>query len=492
MTSELEALSAEWEQVINQVKERTPDPEEIARMGKAISELKDKADKADRERKLKNSRDGRVVTREGQFAGYTSFDHSMLQSVLKSRINRMGSVTYEPDLLAKSIESRRELTKSYADYEAIERWEDGALKALEDAGNRSVKSSVALRQGIGHWVRDMREQMASKAMDSTTAGAGDELVPTFETGELWMDVNLATNVLPALRQTPMPTNPYDIPLQFGDVNWYPIAENVQGTTTDPTTAKATLTAQGLKAGVPFSDELNEDSIVPFVPELRASLVRNAAEIIDDVLLNADTTVTNNINADGATISTSDAGKAQWLLGFDGLIHLPLVDNTGQGTSVGAAVSANGVFNQVLRSMGRYGHGSQRGDVVFISDVNTAIAALAIDEVETVDKLGVRATISSGELGSVYGTPLIVSEQMLLAASDGKITDGAAGTTGRVLGVNTRQWAVGFRRGITLESEREAGKGQTTLWAHLRIALTARGTRSSATHTALAYNITNVT
>ena len=76
--------------------------------------------------------------------------------------------------------------------------------------------------------------------------------------------------------------------------------------------------------MPWSLTLDEDSVIAMAAEVRSGLVRNAAEVIDDVLLNGDTTTTDNINADGATISKTDAGKGQWLLGFDGLIHLPLL------------------------------------------------------------------------------------------------------------------------------------------------------------------------
>jgi hypothetical protein len=59
------------------------------------------------------------------------------------------------------------------------------------------------------------------------------------------------------------------------------------------------------------------------------------------------------NADGATISSSDAGKAQWLLGLDGLLHLPLLDNTAQANNHNAAVSDD-MFNGVRTKLGRYG------------------------------------------------------------------------------------------------------------------------------------------
>ena len=58
--------------------------------------------------------------------------------------------------------------------------------------------------------------------------------------------------------------------------------------------------------------------------------------------------------------------------------------------------------------------------------------------------------------------------------------------------NMSQWAVGFRRQITMEAQREAGKGQTTLYVSFRIALAERtGTPSTATHTSLMYHITGV-
>jgi len=331
-----------------------------------------------------------------------------------------------------------------------------------------------------------------KAMDSTTSGAGDELVPTLEAAQLWMDVNLEARVLPLFTQSPMPSNPFDIGTQIGDVNWYPTTENVQSTTTTPTTAKTTLTAYGLKAGIPFSDELSEDAVIAMAAELRSTLARNASEVIDDVILNGDTTVLNGINSDGVTIGTDTAGKAQWLLGFDGLIHLPLIDNTSQAKAHSSTPTA-AMFNNNDIKLGKYTAPGRRGDVVHISDINTHIASRIITEVLTVDKMGPRATISSGELASVFGTPYIMSEQMKLADTDGKVTDSGGNTTGRVLTLNTTQWRIGIMRPITFEADREPGKSQTTLYTSMRIALTERsGTRSSASHTALQYDISSVT
>jgi hypothetical protein len=163
----------------------------------------------------------------------------------------------------------------------------------------------------------------------------------------------------------------------------------------------------------------------------------------------------------------------------------------QTTSHGAGVSAD-MFNEVAAMLGKYASPKRKGDVVYISDVNTMIRSLSIPEFETVDTAGAKATLSTGERLSVYGIPYLESAQMKLADTDGKVTDSGGNTVGRLLVFNTTQWRVGFRRQITVESDREAAKGQTTIYLSFRIALTERtGTRSSATHTAALYNITGV-
>jgi HK97 family phage major capsid protein len=329
------------------------------------------------------------------------------------------------------------------------------------------------------------------AMDSTTATSGDELVSTQEARELWMDVNLETAVASLLSRIDMPSNPFDIPLQLGDVNWYPGTENVATKSTNLATKKQTLTAYELVAEVPWSLTLDEDSVIAMMDEVRRSLVRNAAEVIDDVLLNADTTVTNGINSDGATIAATDAGKGQWLLGFDGLIHLPLVDNTAQSTNLAGAIT-EAAFNKNRLLAARFG--VRPSEAVYVMDLNTFIAAQTLTNIRTLDKFGPQATIFTGQLGAMEGIPIIVSEQMKLADTDGKVTDAGNGTnTGRLLLFNRSQWRVGFRRQLTIETTRDIQKRQNIMVVSFRIALQeGSGTRSTAKHTSLQYNITGVT
>ncbi|MCY4416031.1 MAG: phage major capsid protein [Chloroflexi bacterium] len=363
------------------------------------------------------------------------------------------------------------------------------MDALDLACVRSVLASQQREPGdanprlLADWQANLKA-----AMDSTTAGSGDELVATGEAAALWADINVDTHVASLFTRVDMPTNPFEIPLQLGSVSWYPGAENTATTETALTTARQTLTARELVAEVPWSLTLDEDAVIAMAAEVRSTLVRNAVEVIDDVLLNADTTTQNNINADGATIAASTAGKAHWLLGFDGLLHLPLVDNTGQGNDHSAGPSAD-MFNEVRGRLGKYG--VRPSELAYIADVGTYIKSLGVDEFRTLDKLGPQATLLNGQLAQVDGIPVIVSEQMAKSDADGKVTDGGnSNTKGRLLVVNRTQWRLGFRRELMIETTRDIQKRQNIMVVSMRLAFMERtGTRSSATHTALQYNIT---
>ena len=356
------------------------------------------------------------------------------------------------------------------------------MDLLDLAYIRSVLNAQ-LREPSGLNPRMLEDWQANlkAAMDSTTVGAGDELVPTQEAAALWLDVNLETLVAPLFSHVDMPSNPFEIPLQLGNVNWFPGTENLATTSTALSTARQTLTAYELVAEVPWSRQtLTEPS----------SLVRNSVEVIDDVLVNGDTTTINNINADGATISTSDAGKAQWLIGFDGLLHLPLIDNTAQAINRNAAVSDD-MFNEVRAKLGK--NGVRPSELAYIMDVNTYVRSLSVANFRTLDKLGAEATLLRGQLGAVEGIPVIVSEQMALADTDGKVTDaGNLTDTGRVLIVNRGKWRIGFRRELMIETTRDIQKRQNIMVISMRLAFMERsGNRSTANHTALQYNITGV-
>ncbi len=430
---EVELLRKEIADVSTFVKERVePAHEERVRLRKAIEALTSEQREYRRSAVLDggSGSDAHPVVKSGPYAGCDALDLAIMRSMQKAAASQMGS-------------------------DPVRKWEV-RLKA---------------------------------AMDSVTAGKGDEIVPSGMSARLWEGVHQETKVAGLFNRIDMPTNPFDIPLQLGDVNWYPGTENTAVAESTPKTAKQTLTAYELVAEVPWSLTLEEDAVFAVLPEVRRTLVRNAAEVIDDVLLNADMTAANSINADSTTITTSTAGMAHYLIGFNGLIHLPLVDNTGQSKGIAGEITAE-AYLDLLKQLGKYGVNAR--ETVFITDVATFVSSLGISTVETVDKLGPQATILTGQLATVYGHPLIVSNQMRLADADGKVTDGGnTADRGRVLCVNTSQWRVGFRRNLMIETERDIQKRQNVMVVSMRLAFAERTSdRANAEHTALAYNISH--
>ena len=147
-----------------------------------------------------------------------------------------------------------------------------------------------------------------------------------------------------------------------------------------------------------------------------------------------------------------------------------------------------MFTANLLLMGKYG--VRPSDVVHMMDIQTYLTCLDISNFRTLDKLGPAATILTGQLAAVGGIPVIPSEKLLLTASDGKVTDGVAGTVGQLLTFNRTMWRTGFRREITLETERSPSKRQNLVVISFRLAFQQHEpTIADATHTALQYNIT---
>ena len=489
-TADIEAIKKDLVEINTFVRERF-DPvtgqvnlltEETERLAQDITDIRQREKSVRRDALIRHAEEAQsLVVPEGPYAGMDTLDLALLRRFAYSQRRE----SFGPAWLERTEEAKGLLLGSVT---------PATIQASHQAATRRLEAWYTVdRKPTGQFegfTQPVLQSLTRAAMDSTTAGSGDELVATLEARELWMDVNLQTLVASLIPTFSMPSNPFDIPRQLGDVNFYPGTENVANTSAALATGKTTLTAYELVGQVPYSFTLEEDAVVALLPEIRAGLVRNVAEVLDDMVLNADTTITNNINADGATISASDAGKAHWLLGYDALIHLPLVDNIGQANDHNAAVSDD-MFNEIRAKLGKYG--ARPSQLVWVMDVNTFIRAQSISQYRTMDKLGPNATILTGMLGAVEGIPVIVSEQLKLADTDGKVTDGGNATdTGRLLIFNRTQWAQGFRRELALDVDRDTQKRQTVVTVSFRHALTERsGTRSSATHTALQYNITGV-
>lgn len=359
-------------------------------------------------------------------------------------------------------------------------------KKLIDKANELKKSGSTFMGA--ETVRPATEDLnnAVKALTATTAGAGDELVPTGMASEMWQDFFAASRLAQDIPNQPMPTDPFDVTLGFGARTWRKGSQGLPSSAADVATAKVTLTSTEQITEDDWTYNLDEDAIIAMMPALRQNLTLTGGQQMDAFMLNADATATatGNINSDDGA-----PGSDSYYLtdGQDGIRHLFLVDNTGQGHSAGAAISDT-LMAALIGRMGKYG--LDYTNVRIVPDAATYLTMLGLTNVATVDKYGPAATILTGELMKYRGIPVLPSAEMPLTEADGKCSVTAASNTkGQIATYNRNFWRAGFRRGLTIEVDRLIQRRVLIMVTSFRIALAAWGTRSSAKHAAGEYNIT---
>jgi len=248
-----------------------------------------------------------------------------------------------------------------------------------------------------------------------------------------------------------------------------------------------LTVAKLGARVLWTGEMEEDSLVPWMPQLRAQLNAAAQEQLEHVIIDGDTETggTANINDIGGTPVT---GRAY--LSVDGLRKLPLVTNTDNATSIGTLTVED--FLTIIKLMGSAGKNANPQSVSFIVDPNTWYKIFELDEFKTKDVYS-NPTLERGMIPSPWGYPIMRSFSMhwwskdfagyeyKAQAADGKIDENTESDndTGAILAVRWDQWLMGWKRRMTMETTRIARADVTEIVVMLRMGLTYRDNEAAA-------------
>ena len=332
--------------------------------------------------------------------------------------------------------------------------------------------------------KDMTD-VVSKALDTTTAASGDEYVPTGMAAQLWNDFFIGSRVVSTIGKVPMPTDPFDFPLGWGLLNWRKGGPNRSVGSTDPTTAKSTMTSTENVAEVDWAYDLDEDSIIAVLPTLRQMVAYDGGEQMDRFAMNADATLTASTNIN--IVDGTPASDAYYLSnGQNGLRYLPLIDNTGQ--SVDDTSLDDTKLRTLIAKLGKYAV-DINNTVMFVDPVTYITNILGLTNVATMEKFGPQATVKTGQLAAYQGIPIIVTASIARANTAGKISVTAGNNTkGTILVCHTGMWKTGFRRELLVELDRDVQKRQLLMVISFRESIIARGTRSAATHTAAGYNI----
>lgn len=358
---------------------------------------------------------------------------------------------------------------------------------------------MAATKGRG-WEDTDAYRRAVLAMDTAESGFGAQLIGAQYVGELWDAARRESRVYGLIESFEMTDPTSYLPVEVDIPEMMFVAENTANNSANYGTVKTgsnrvQVDAKKFIIHQMWSGEMEEDSIIPFVPFLRRQASTSIAHYSDSLVLNGDNTnaATGNINLDDA-----DPADTKHYLAFDGIRHAALVDNVNNDNDM-----AGGITLQALHTLRGdmidkarfvdWGHPTDSNDLVYITDPETADRIALLDEVLTVDKYGPQATVLTGEMLKVGRHPLVVSMAMSLTEADGKVsTTGSNNTQGQVVAFNRRGFKTGWRRRVQVETERIPATDQTRLVYSLRLGFGRFTPTGAASGIEAAATIRNIT
>jgi HK97 family phage major capsid protein len=321
-----------------------------------------------------------------------------------------------------------------------------------------------------------------RAMDVDTSGEGGTWVPT-GIGASWHEkVRAAGKVAPLFPRIDLPSNPWKFPIEGADVTAYRVAEPVgdtesKMTASTPGSVAATFDAEILGARSLFSRSLDADSAVAMLPFLSRKFIQAFVDAEERAILDGDTDGSHQDSDVGA--STTDA-RTLW----DGLRKRALAETT-------QALTATTVANlaTVRKNMGKWG--VNPSDLAFIIGVSSYGALLGDSNLLTNDKAGPNATILNGQVGSLFGVPVIVSEWVRENLNASGVYDGITQTKTYALCVNRNEWALGTRMALDVEVDDSIYREtyQRVMVAFERVDFQSIASASTDDNTSIAFNIT---
>lgn len=420
----------------------------------------------------------------------------------QKRVGNVGVYTGPSEDLTKTFEG---LSKAY--YMPMDEVRKLDRKAIDDLFPRlpihmfSGRDRELARRGAWEETRAYRRALlANDAMDTAESGFGNQLIGAQYVGELWDAARNLSRVYGLIESFEMTDPTAYLPVEVDIPELMFVSESTASNSSAYTTVstgsqRVQVDAKKFLIHQMWSGEMEEDSIIPFVPFLRRQAAASIAHYSDSLVLNGDNTnaATGNINLDDA-----DPADTKHYLAFDGIRHAALVDNTANAVDMagGVTLAALHTLRGKMIDSARFvdwGHPADPNDLVYVCDPETADRIALLDEVLTVDKYGPQASVLTGEVVKVGRHPLVVSMAMGKTEADGKAsTTGANNVKGQVAAFNRRGFKTGWRRRVQVETERLPATDQTRLVYSLRLGFgrfTPTGAASGIEAASVLYDIT---
>lgn len=288
-----------------------------------------------------------------------------------------------------------------------------------------------------------------KALNTATTGEGADWVPQGFSANLIDDIRLQLKVAALFNTITLPakSGAFEVPLRGSRKRAYLIGE---ATTDEPTkvpavtiaTGSLVFTAKRHGLRMLFTDDMDEDSAIAIMPIVREELVQAISDAQEDMIISGDTTATHQ---DSDVTSADDVRKSA-----NGLRKLSGGSSGAAAINISTLNTAN--LRAIRKAMGRFGVNS--ADLAWVVSISGYIQMLSITEVITMDQIGSRATILSGQMAAFDGSPVIVSEFMRDDLNTSGVHDGTETDT-QILLVHRRSFVTGVKpSGIQIDTDRD--------------------------------------
>lgn len=350
-----------------------------------------------------------------------------------------------------------------------------------------------VRRAMGRFVR------ANEVATSTATGAGDEWVSIAWSTQIWEKVR-SVRIIDQLRargmrmeEVPQGAETIYILTEGADPTVYTLAQNPDANavsrpstvlnTTRIGTGRIPLTPGELGLAVVWTRTLDEDSIINISSQYQQQITEKAQETVEQLFLNGDAETGANANINLIDGTPGTGLSTPYYIASNGALKYALV--TGSGTSRDGGSLDETDFrltHKLLPAAIR----AQRQRCVFVIDPDTHSAALDIPAIKTDDVKRTNATITSGELANIYGIDVIESGFLELANSAGKISATPGNNTkGRIIEIYAPYWAMGNKRAIDVETDRDILSQTNIIVATMRLGFVPRGAGAAVA----TYNVT---
>jgi len=370
--------------------------------------------------------------------------------------------------LEKVVEELRvDLTEKKAEIEAIREskrifgrenpdWQKAYEKDINDAW------TMGLATGKG-WDTKLGKATMEKINAHSGVGVSSADFEQTVSTNVERDIQLALVLAPLFREIPMSSATQIIPI-LPDSGYAEFASAQTATGSSPhgnlaergdtygsayggiDMTERTLSTKKLISQSYLGNETEEDAILPILPLIRESIVRSHARAVENAVLLGN-------NADGA-FGTSGAS-------FDGLWTLAEADSdvTQSSTAFASDTVTAAELLALRKNMGKYGINAS--DIFYCVSSTAYFNLLEDAEFQDVNLVGSAATKLNGEIGSVFGTKIIVCDEFPTAA----VNMPAA------IAVWPRNYVMPRLRGMTIESDYEVANQRRVLVASQRIGFT---------------------